>query len=738
MPAAGRGTDPASRLQHQQGGQVYPQSLLQPVRKGEPRGTIATIYGEATIGIHSRERHTSRKRVVRAAGRSGRHLYHPGDHQQLHHEHAQLLCRAVQLAECIRSITTGRGRAGHYHPSAHCRSAGHPTTNRGCKHATGRERRSNHYLARPYHQRPRRDASRTERAPWTARLRAHFHACRLAPRSRGRPTATATRPDPHQQPLFQNLTVNGVAGLTVADIPNLSSQYVSVAGGSTIAGLTNFANASTSLFSASGPAYFGATATSNFGTDGSLTLAKALGVASGGTGWTNINSGSILFGNGSAAFATSSSLFWDNTNSRLDIGTTSPFTTLAVRGGGYFSGNLSAGSLSVVGTTYDVRSYGAKCDGITDDTTAINNTISAASAAGGGTIEFPAGTCVMDSAMAIPYTGSTNPVQEPLRLTGTASSPDSYLGNSQYGTSAPIGGTTLDLRYAGGDGTHVAKIDTRGAGSLQIDHLTIKSSGTDATTFIFTTNTSLNIHNDVFIGNPLCDRQTCTQTVIQLGATSPLSSTVGTNAATDGFQGYGTNITGNYFAHIKIAVGFGGSANGVNVSNNTVDSTSGSSDTQGAPYVFYGVGLGTGGNILFGGIVEMAGYPYAVSMISNGSTNQLNHIEGLGLYDESMVRRRWELFISTQTRHSTWSPRDLQTHCLAAHPILCKDRVLQATRPSMAEARALQPSPLQSTWVVMLEAMLVQHLRTASLSGRPAYQEKLWMSVLAPVHSLFA
>jgi hypothetical protein len=51
-------------------------------------------------------------------------------------------------------------------------------------------------------------------------------------------------------------------------------------------GLQQFANASTSLFSAYGPAYFGSTATSTFGTDGSLTLANALGTASGGTGAT--------------------------------------------------------------------------------------------------------------------------------------------------------------------------------------------------------------------------------------------------------------------------------------------------------------------------------------------------------------------------------------------------------------------------------------------------------------------
>src|SRR4051812_17506204 len=41
---------------------------------------------------------------------------------------------------------------------------------------------------------------------------------------------------------------------------------------------------------------------------------------------------------------------------------------------------------------YDVRAFGATGDGKTIDTPAINKAIDAASAAGGGTVNFPAGT----------------------------------------------------------------------------------------------------------------------------------------------------------------------------------------------------------------------------------------------------------------------------------------------------------------------------------------------------------
>jgi polygalacturonase len=48
-------------------------------------------------------------------------------------------------------------------------------------------------------------------------------------------------------------------------------------------------------------------------------------------------------------------------------------------------------------STYDVGAYGAKGDGTTDDTAAINRAIEAAGAAGGGTVEFPAGSYLSGS-----------------------------------------------------------------------------------------------------------------------------------------------------------------------------------------------------------------------------------------------------------------------------------------------------------------------------------------------------
>ena len=49
------------------------------------------------------------------------------------------------------------------------------------------------------------------------------------------------------------------------------------------------------------------------------------------------------------------------------------------------------------GQVYNVMAYGAVCDGSTDDSTAFASAISAASGAGGGIVQVPAGTCKIAS-----------------------------------------------------------------------------------------------------------------------------------------------------------------------------------------------------------------------------------------------------------------------------------------------------------------------------------------------------
>jgi hypothetical protein len=78
----------------------------------------------------------------------------------------------------------------------------------------------------------------------------------------------------------------------------------------------------------------------------------------------------------------------------MDLGVYS--TSLTVNGPATFSGPRP---------WIDVRAYGAKGDGVTDDTTAIQTAINALPGAG-GTILFPAGTYIVSQALALPSFGS--------------------------------------------------------------------------------------------------------------------------------------------------------------------------------------------------------------------------------------------------------------------------------------------------------------------------------------------
>jgi hypothetical protein len=110
---------------------------------------------------------------------------------------------------------------------------------------------------------------------------------------------------------------NGELAINITDgklyYKNNAGVVTLLASTATVAPVTTFSGGTTGL-------------TPSTATSGAITLAGTLVVANGGTGQTSFTTGQIHFG----SFSTSANLFWDNSNTRLGVGTNSPAVTFAV------------------------------------------------------------------------------------------------------------------------------------------------------------------------------------------------------------------------------------------------------------------------------------------------------------------------------------------------------------------------------------------------------------------------
>lgn len=209
---------------------------------------------------------------------------------------------------------------------------------------------------------------------------------------------------------------------------------------------------------------------------------------------------------------------------------------------------------------YLASANGCACDGVTDDTAALNALLQTVYAAGGGTIAV-AGVLLCLGQVTLPNDGATILSQPPIRITSASSA-----GNDGYWRSAPIAAAkdALDLRY----NAPIAKIITRGNGTFEVDHITIKNGGTDTSPFIYTTATTLNFHDMTFSGS--VNRND----VFVFGGSGPISNTI-----TSAFQGYNTSVKNVFFDRIRKGAIFNGAANAIKFVENTVSLTCGTNET---------------------------------------------------------------------------------------------------------------------------------------------------------------
>jgi len=259
--------------------------------------------------------------------------------------------------------------------------------------------------------------------------------------------------------------------------------------------------------------------------------------------------------------------------------------------------------------------HGGVGDGVTDDTAAVNAAIAAAMAVGGaGTVRLSDKTYRCNGAIVLPYTGtSTAPKQRPCRIAGNGG----FTTDGTWLPSPVNGGPVLDLRYDGTDTLHPAKIDTRGAGFLELDHLTIVSGGTDDFPIFQTTNTTVEIHHVGVIGNAAKIGVACVQDAFVLGGTTIVVGN-GPNAP---FQGYGSRVHDNYFGHIRR--GFLGQSycNNVSVENNTFSTSCGSSTGGAIEWHGFVGGESDSGALTRGNTIEVNRYKYGVAVYNTNNSN---------------------------------------------------------------------------------------------------------------------
>lgn len=240
-----------------------------------------------------------------------------------------------------------------------------------------------------------------------------------------------------------------------------------------------------------------------------------------------------------------------------------------------------------------------------DESAGMLATLAAWYTAKGGTIQFGARKYRFDSSLLIPNDGaSPTPGQPSLRITGAGASFRGQGGD-------PVGGTIIDLRY----NSTLSKIDTRGLGLLEIDRISFIDGGASSSVpFLQTTNTTLHVHDTLFLGNTA---STPTQDAIVLGNTS----TALDPGFDSPFQGYKTIIKDNYFNRIQRGVYVRTYGNAVTIRDNQWWTQCGAT-TGAAAVEFTGTGTNAG-NEVTGNLVEMDHYAYGMKFGSGFVNNNL-------------------------------------------------------------------------------------------------------------------
>lgn len=261
-----------------------------------------------------------------------------------------------------------------------------------------------------------------------------------------------------------------------------------------------------------------------------------------------------------------------------------------------------------------------------DDTAAIQAALTALYAAGGGTLAL--GRCAyrLTRALTLANTSTAAAIgtQPAIRIVGHGCSANGGKIDRW------IAASTLFWTSEAGDG--VAKIDTRGLGTLTLLDFDLASSGLQKP-FIHTTFTTLFAQRVGFVTSS--SGLECTDDAIICGGDVDfeVDATFDRRSADCGFQGYGTVIDTCFFNGIRRALVTRRHANAICFTKNSIWGACGNASATGAAIEADGAATGeltyAVGNLIFGNLFEMGAYRYAIHL----KRSYAWHIGANGCYD---------------------------------------------------------------------------------------------------------
>ncbi len=282
-----------------------------------------------------------------------------------------------------------------------------------------------------------------------------------------------------------------------------------------------------------------------------------------------------------------------------NLGLTKP-TSGATGWATQINGNFD--KLDAAATSISIENYGGVADSgsrTNDSTTAFNSAIAAAMTSGKA-LHLHGKRYWISGQITLPTVAGSPNTMKPLKIMGAG------CHASGQGT-APTAGTILDMTYAGTTG----KILCLGLGNLEVSGVTFIDSLGGTLPWFYSTNSTLQLHNNAFIGTKT--GTACDQDAIVLGGTT---ETIG-NSVTDGFQGYGTVIERNYFNRIRRAVYGRTWVNSVVIRANNVWVQSGSNLAGGAAFEIDNIvaASSNAGNVISDNLIEITNYIYGIKLV---------------------------------------------------------------------------------------------------------------------------